>query len=73
MFILMVIVSFVVDAGKGIPFLYPETFNNDEKTSVKAGKILSIFVLRKSSFNIFCLWKLYLWLKIIKILTISCW
>lgn len=71
MFISMVTISYVVDAGKDMPFLYPKTFNSDEKTFAKAGIILSIFVLRKSSLIIFCLWNLSLWLKIIKILTIS--
>lgn len=66
-------ISYVVDAGKDIPFFYPKPFNRDEKTFVKAGIIHSIFVLRKSSLIIFCLWNLSLWLKIIKILTISHW
>lgn len=74
MFILIVIISYVVDAGKDILFLYSKTFNSDEKTFLKAGIIISIFVLRKSSLIIFfCLWKLSLLLKIIKTLTISHW
>lgn len=47
MFILLVIISYVVDAGKDIPFLYPKAFSSGEKAFVKAGIIPSIFVLLK--------------------------
>lgn len=45
MFTLMVIILCVVDAGKDSPSFYPKVFSSGEKTFVKAGIILSVFVL----------------------------
>lgn len=42
----MVIISYVVDPGKEVPFLYPKAFNSNEKTFVTESVILSIFVLK---------------------------
>lgn len=56
----MVIISYVEDAGKDTPSLYPKAFSSGEKSIVKAGIIPSTIVLFRKFTDYFFIYECFL-------------